>query len=40
MLPEEIEVEDAEATEKHGLLTIRLPKIDKSKQSKLRVKSS
>jgi len=40
MLPEEIEVEDAEAIEKHGLLTIRLPKIDKSKQSKLRVKSS
>jgi HSP20 family protein len=40
MLPEEIEVEDADATEKHGLLTIRLPKIDKSKQSKLRVKSS
>jgi HSP20 family protein len=40
MLPEEIEVEDAEATEKHGLLTIKLPKIDKSKQSKLRVKSA
>lgn len=40
MLPEEIEVEDAEAIEKHGLLTIRLPKVDKSKQSKLRVKSS
>ncbi len=40
MLPEEIEVEDAEATEKHGLLVIKLPKIDKSKQSKLRVKSS
>ncbi|MFA6158301.1 MAG: Hsp20/alpha crystallin family protein [Candidatus Paceibacterota bacterium] len=40
MLPEEIQVEDAEAVEKHGLLTITLPKIDKSKQSKLRVKSS
>lgn len=38
-LPEEIEVEDAEAVEKHGLLTIRLPKIDKAKQNKLRVKS-
>lgn len=40
MLPEEIEVEEAEATEKHGLLTIRLPKIDKAKQNKLKVKSS
>lgn len=39
MLPEEIEVEEAEALEKHGLLTIRLPKIDKAKQNKLRVKS-
>lgn len=38
-LPEEIEVEEAEAIEKHGLLTIRLPKIDKAKQNKLRVKS-
>lgn len=39
MLPEEIEVEEAEAIERHGLLTIKLPKIDKSKQNKLRVKS-
>ena len=39
MLPEEIEVEGAEAIERHGLLTIKLPKIDKSKQNKLRVKS-
>lgn len=39
MLPEEIEVEEAEAVERHGLLTIKLPKIDKSKQNKLRVKS-
>jgi HSP20 family protein len=39
-LPGEIEVEDAEASEKHGLLTIRLPKIDKAKQSKLKVRSS
>lgn len=38
-LPEEIEVEEAEAVEKHGLLTIRLPKIDKAKENKLRVKS-
>ncbi len=39
MLPEEIEVEEAEAVERHGLLTIKLPKIDKAKQNKLRVKS-
>ncbi|HEY9480699.1 MAG TPA: Hsp20/alpha crystallin family protein [Candidatus Paceibacterota bacterium] len=39
MLPEEIEVEEAEAVERHGLLTVKLPKIDKAKQNKLRVKS-
>ena len=40
LLPEEIDVEAAEAAEKHGVLTIRLPKIDKKRQTKLRVKSS
>lgn len=39
LLPEEIDVEEAEASEKHGVLTIRLPKIDKKKQTKLQVKS-
>lgn len=39
-LPEEIDVEESEATEKNGLLTIRLPKIDKARQNKLKVKSS
>ncbi len=39
LLPQEIEVEEAQATEKHGLLTIRLPKIDKEKQTKLKVKA-
>ena len=38
MLPAEVQVDEAEATEKHGLLTIRLPKIDKNRQTKLRVK--
>ena len=38
-LPQEVEPEDAEAIERHGLLTIRLPKIDKNKQSQLKVKS-
>ncbi len=38
VLPKEVEVEEAEASEKHGLLTIRLPKIDKNKQAKLKVR--
>ena len=40
LLPQEIEVEDATALEKYGLLSIRLPKIDKEKQTKLKVKSN
>lgn len=39
LLPAEVEVEEASAQEKHGLLTIRLPKIDKEKQTKLKVKT-
>ncbi len=38
MLPAEIEVEEADAIEKHGLLIIRLPKIDKNRQTRLKVK--
>jgi len=38
-LPEEVDTDLAEATEKHGLLIIRLPKIDKGKQKKVKVKS-
>ncbi|MEI6528547.1 MAG: Hsp20/alpha crystallin family protein [bacterium] len=40
ILPAEIEIEEAEASEKHGLLILRLPKIDKNRQSKLKVRSS
>lgn len=40
LLPAEVEVEDAQASEKYGLLTIRLPKIDKEKQTKLKVKGN
>ena len=40
LLPAEIETEEAEAAEKNGLLTIRLPKIDKDKTAKLKVKTS
>lgn len=39
LLPEEIDVEEASASEKHGLLIIRLPKIDKKKKTKLEVMS-
>lgn len=39
LLPEEIDVEESEAKERHGLLEIRLPKIDKHKKTKLSVKS-
>lgn len=38
-LPEEVDPEEAEAIEKHGLLIIKLPKIDKNKETKLKVKS-
>ena len=38
-LPEEIDVDEAEAVEKHGLLILKLPKLDKRRQSKLKVKT-
>ena len=39
LLPNEVEPEDAEAVEKHGLLIIKIPKIDKTKKANLKVKS-
>ena len=39
-LPEEIDPEEAEAIEKHGLLIIKLPKIDKNRETKLKIKSA
>lgn len=38
MLPCEVESEEASAKEDHGLLTITLPKIDKHKQTKVKIK--
>lgn len=38
-LPVEIEPEEVEATEKHGLLTIKLQKVDKDKTNNVKVKS-
>ncbi|MFC1720835.1 Hsp20/alpha crystallin family protein [Patescibacteria group bacterium] len=40
LLPQEIEPEESTAVEKHGLLEIHLPKIDRKKSTKLKVKSS
>ncbi len=40
ILPEEIDVEESSAEEKHGMLEIHLPKIDKNKKTKLQVKSA
>ena len=39
LLPEEVDVDLAEASEKHGILMIRLPKINKKRQAKLKVRS-
>jgi len=39
MLPQEVDVEASSASAKDGLLTIILPKLDKAKQTKLRVKA-
>ena len=39
-LPEEIDVDEAEAIEKHGLLILRLPKLDKNRHTRLKVKGN
>jgi len=38
-LPQEVEPEEVEATEKHGLLTIKLKKVDKNKTNNVKIKS-
>lgn len=38
LLPQEIEPDGAEALEKNGLLTIKLPKIDKDKRQQIKVR--
>ncbi|MBX4195366.1 Hsp20/alpha crystallin family protein [Candidatus Parcubacteria bacterium] len=40
VLPAEVDVDEAEAVEKYGLLILRLPKLDKNRQTKLKVKGS
>jgi HSP20 family protein len=39
-LPEEVDPDLAEASEKHGLLIIKLPKIDKERKTNLKIKAS
>jgi len=39
MLPQEVEPGEAEAVEKHGLLTIKLQKVDREKRNNVKVKS-
>jgi len=38
-LPAEVEPEEVEAVEKHGLLTVKIRKVDKEKKSSIKVKS-
>lgn len=38
LLPAEVEADEADAVIKHGLLTLRLPKIDKDRRHNLKVK--
>ena len=40
VLSQEIEPEEAEASERHGLLIIRLPKINREKQMRVKVKTT
>ena len=39
LLPEEVIIDEAEAKEKHGLLEIILPKLDKERSTQIKVKS-
>ena len=39
ILPQEIDVDESEAVNKNGLLIIKMPKIDKHRQAKLKIKS-
>jgi len=38
VLPAEVDVDAAEASEKHGLLAIKLPKLNKDRKTKLKVR--
>lgn len=40
LLPEEVTIDEAEAQEKHGLLEIKLPKLDKHRSTQLKVRTN
>jgi HSP20 family protein len=40
ILPQEVDVDESEAINKNGLLMIRMPKIDKNRQAKLKIKTA
>ncbi len=40
LLPQEVEPEEAEAMEKHGLLVLHLPKVNRKKSTKIKIKST
>jgi HSP20 family protein len=40
VLPQEIDVDEAEAIERYGMLIIRLPKLNKNRQTKLKVRAN
>ena len=40
LLPEEVAIDEAQAQEKHGLLEIALPKLDKNRSTQLKVRSN
>ncbi len=40
MLPSEVDVDGAQASSKDGLLTITLPRLDRTRQTKLKVRST
>lgn len=40
LLPEEVAIDEAEAQEKHGMLEIKLPKLDKHRTTQLKVRTN
>lgn len=40
LLPEEVLIDEAEAQEKHGMLEIKLPKVDKERSTRLKVRTN
>jgi HSP20 family protein len=40
VLPEEVAIDEAEAQEKHGMLEIKLPKLDKHRTTQLKVRTN